>query len=115
MRAPINPALRLDPTGRTLLLMERTLYPPITRVAEPYLKLAGVQSSRATTTATTFPAGMESAPVLTDCDFSTLAAAEGSRVQLPAGACPAAPQFSPDGHRLEFANTTDDRVELSGR
>lgn len=43
MRAPLNPSPRPDPTGRTLLLVQRTQYPPIARVAEPYLKLAGVR------------------------------------------------------------------------
>ena len=43
MRAPLAPALRLDPTGTTLLELQRTQYPPIARVAEPYIKLAGVR------------------------------------------------------------------------
>jgi hypothetical protein len=43
MRAPLNPSPRLDPTGKTLLLVQRNQYPPIARVAEPYLKLAGVR------------------------------------------------------------------------
>ncbi|CAD0302381.1 hypothetical protein CFBP2533_03660 [Xanthomonas hortorum pv. pelargonii] len=43
LRAPLNPSPRLDPTGKTLLLVQRTQYPPIARVAEPYLKLAGVR------------------------------------------------------------------------
>src|SRR5690606_16426389 len=34
MRAPLPPALRIDPTGTTMLELQRTQYPPIARVAE---------------------------------------------------------------------------------
>ena len=112
MRAPINPALRLDPTGRTLLLMERTRYPPIARVAEPYLKLAGVRVEPRNHNRHDFSSGYGIRTCLDGLRLLDIASGKETRVELPAGACPDAPQFSPDGRHFAFGNTTDDRVEL---
>ena len=43
MRAPLNPSPAIGPTGQRVLLVRQLPYPSIERVAEPYLKLAGVR------------------------------------------------------------------------
>jgi dipeptidyl aminopeptidase/acylaminoacyl peptidase len=112
MRAPLNPALRLDPTGSTLLLMQRTQYPPIARVAEPYLKLAGVRVEPRTHNRHDRSSGYGIRTCLDGLGLLDIASGKETKVELPAGACPSAPLFSPDGRRFAFGNTADDRVEL---
>lgn len=112
LRAPLNPALRLDPTGKTLLLMARTQYPPIARVAEPYLKLAGVRVEPSTHNRHDRANGYGIRTCLDGLSLLDIASGRQTAIALPAGACPAAPLFSPDGRHFAFANTVADHVEL---
>src|SRR5690606_13213313 len=43
LKAPPPPLPSMDPSGQRLLLTTAQTYPSITRVAQPYLKLAGVR------------------------------------------------------------------------
>ena len=43
LHAPLPSTPMLDPTRQRILLIQQSQYPPIERVAEPYLKLAGVR------------------------------------------------------------------------
>jgi len=43
MHTPLPPVALADPTQHTLLMVQQAQYPSIKRVAEPYLKLAGVR------------------------------------------------------------------------
>lgn len=112
MRAPISPALGLDPTGKSLLLMERTPYPPIARVAEPYLKLAGVRVEPRNHSRHDRSSGYGIRTCFDGLRLLDIGSGVETQVELPAGACPATPLFSPDGGRFTFVNTTMDRVEL---
>lgn len=112
MRAPLPPALRLDPTGRTVLELYRTQYPPVARVAEPYLKLAGVRVEPRTHARHDISNGYGIRTCLEGLGLLDIATGAERRIALPAGACPAAPVWSPDGRRFAFNNTADDRVEL---
>ncbi|MBO9883215.1 prolyl oligopeptidase family serine peptidase [Xanthomonas sp. D-109] len=112
MRAPLNPSPRLDPTGRTLLLVERQAYPPIARVAEPYLKLAGVRVEPRTHARHDMSNGYGIRACLDGFSLVDVASGKQTAVTLPAGACPAQPVWSPDGRRFAFNNTAADRVEL---
>lgn len=112
MRAPLNPALRLDPTGKTLLLLARTQYPPIARVAEPYLKLAGVRVEPRTHNRHDRSNGYGIRTCLDGLSLLDIASGRQMPVALPEGACPAPPLFSPDGQHFAFENTVSDHVEL---
>ena len=112
MRAPLTPALRLDPTGTTMLEMQRTQYPPIARVAEPYLKLAGVRVEPRTHARHDMSSGYGIRTCLDGFALLDVASGRETPIALPAGMCPAAPIWSPDGHRFAFNNTAADRVEL---
>lgn len=112
MRAPLPPALRLDPTGRTMLELQRTQYPPIARVAEPYVKLAGVRVEPASHARHDVSSGYGIRTCLDGLGLLDVASGRERKIALPAGACPAAPLWSPDGRRFAFSNTVADRVEL---
>ncbi|PPT84912.1 peptidase [Xanthomonas arboricola pv. zantedeschiae] len=112
LRAPLNPSPRLDPTGKTLLLVQRTQYPPIARVAEPYLKLAGVRVEPRTHSRHDMSNGYGIRSCLQGFSLVDIASGKQTAVSLPAGACPASPVWSPDGRRFAFNNTAADRVEL---
>ncbi|KGE53574.1 prolyl oligopeptidase family serine peptidase [Xanthomonas axonopodis pv. vasculorum] len=112
MRAPLNPSPRPDPTGTTLLLVQRTQYPPIARVAEPYLKLAGVRVEPRMHSRHDMSNGYGIRSCLQGFSLVDIATGKQTAVSLPAGACPASPVWSPDGRRFAFNNTAADRVEL---
>jgi dipeptidyl aminopeptidase/acylaminoacyl peptidase len=112
MRAPLPPALRLDPTGKTMLELQRTQYPPIARVAEPYVKLAGVRVEPASHARHDMSSGYGIRTCLDGLGLLDIASGKERTIALPAGACPAAPLWSPDGRRFAFNNTAPGRVEL---
>jgi hypothetical protein len=43
MRSPLPPSPYASPTGETILLVSMVEYPPLSRVAEPFVRLAGVR------------------------------------------------------------------------
>ncbi|MFW6198887.1 MAG: S9 family peptidase, partial [Acidobacteriota bacterium] len=103
--APPLPFVTVDPTGRTLLLLERESMPSIADMAQPMLRLAGYRVNPLTNG----PHGPRSVVGL-----SLQRLDDGSTVQvdLPDGASPDFPEFSPDGSRFAFTVTHDDGIEL---
>ncbi|WP_425501578.1 S9 family peptidase [Pseudoxanthomonas kalamensis] len=112
LRAPLNPSPRIDPTGTTLLLVRQSLYPPIERVAEPYLKLAGVRVEPRNHSRHDRSNGYGIRTCLDGFSLLDVASGKETPVTLPEGACPSQPAWSPDGQQFAFANTTDSTVEL---
>ena len=112
MRAPLPPALRIDPTGTTMLELQRTQYPPIARVAEPYVKLAGVRVEPRNHARHDMSSGYGIRTCLDGLGLLDIATGRERPIALPADACPAAPLWAPDGRRFAFNNTANDRVEL---
>jgi len=112
LRAPLNPSPSVDPTGTTVLLVQQSLYPPIGRVAEPYLKLAGVRVEPRSHSRHDRANGYGIRTCLDSFGLLDLASGRQTPVQLPAGACPDTPVWSPDGRHFAFDNTTDAGVEL---
>jgi dipeptidyl aminopeptidase/acylaminoacyl peptidase len=112
LRAPLNPSPAIDPTGTTALLVRQSPYPPIGRVAEPYLKLAGVRVEPRSHSRHDRSNGYGIRTCLDGFSLLDLASGRETPVQLPAGACPDLPLWSPDGRSFAFDNTTDAGVEL---
>ena len=112
MRTPLNPTPAIDPTGTRALLVQQSLYPPVERVAEPYLKLAGVRVEPRNHSRHDRSSGYGIRTCLEGFSLLDLASGAQTPVTLPAGACPGMPAWSPDGQRFAFDNTTDAGVEL---
>ena len=103
--APGPPQARLSPVGDAALLVEIEQNPPLSVVAEPFLRLAGVRL---------VPARGAQQHLLSASGLTVLSLPEGrkTRVALPAGARIGMPVFSPDGSVFAFTRDTDDRTEL---
>ncbi|WP_434734751.1 alpha/beta hydrolase family protein [Chiayiivirga sp.] len=112
LRAPLTPTPTLDPSGRTLLLVQQAPFPSIARVAEPYVKLAGVRVETRTHTRHDMASGYGIRTCLDGFALLDIKSARQSPVSLPAGACPSWPRWSADGSHFAFGNTTDQGVEL---
>jgi len=112
LRAPLFPQPMLDPTGRTLLLVRQNPYPSIERLAEPYLKLAGVRVEPRSHSRHDMASGYGIRTCLEGFTLVDVASGRETPVALPPGACPDWPSWSAAGTRFAFENTTSDKVEL---
>ncbi|NBO91874.1 MAG: S9 family peptidase [Planctomycetia bacterium] len=109
---PTTPAAVVSPDGKTLLLAQWKAYPPITELARPYLRLAGLRFDPVSHTPRTS----------TSYIGYRLITLDGSgREILVGGTNPSTrvggslPMFSPDGSRFAFtqhANTPDEGLVL---
>ena len=112
MRAQLPPVPMRDPVGKTLLLVQQGQYPSIARVAEPYLKLAGVRIEPSAHARHDMSSGYGIRTCLEGFTLVDVASGRHTTVELPADACPGWPSWSPDGRRFAFDNTTATQVEL---
>lgn len=112
LHAPTPPRPYVDPTGAAILLVSWVQYPPMTRVAEPFLRLAGVRVEPRTRRKHDTPGGYGISPCARE--LTLVDAQRGSEVQvaLPSGGCVDSPVWSADGRRFAFRNTSADAVEL---
>ncbi len=106
LNAPPPPDAVVNPPGTEMLLIERILYPPISDLAQPMLRLAGVRINPRNN-------GPHSALLYRSVSLHPL---DGSgppvKVALPAGAEITMPVWSPDGKQFAFTNIMDTTVEL---
>ena len=111
LHAPSPPFPYLNPTRDMALLVSWVDYPPIARVAEPYLRLAGARVEPRNRSLHSTPRGYGIAPCARG--YALMKVADGSEVQvkLPAG-CPGRPIWSADGKRYAFRNNAATAVEL---
>ena len=112
LRAPSPPRPYVDPTGATILLASWLQYPLMARVAEPFLRLAGVRVEPKTRRKHDTSGGYGISPCARDFTLVDVAGGSEVRIALPAGACVDAPSWSADGKRLAFRSTSADAVEL---
>jgi len=112
MRAPSPPIPRVSPTQDMILLVSWQDYPPISRVATPFLRLAGVRVEPKNHSKHDTPGGYGITPCATG--FELVHIADGARIHivLPAGACPGEPLWAADGKRFAFVNIAPEAVEL---
>jgi dipeptidyl aminopeptidase/acylaminoacyl peptidase len=112
LRAPSPPRPYVDPTGATILLASWLQYPPMVRVAEPFLRLAGVRVEPKTRRKHDTSGGYGISPCARDFTLVDVARGSEVRIALPAGGCVDAPSWSADGKRLAFRSTSAEAVEL---
>ncbi len=112
MRAPSTPQVFVNPTHDTMLLVSWEDYPPMSRVATPFLRLAGVRVEPKNHSRHDTPGGYGITPCATDYVLARVAGGPEVRVPLPAGGCAQRPIWTVDGKRFAFQNIAADAVEL---
>jgi len=105
LNAPITPEVRVNPTWDVALFCTPVLYPPISDLAQPMLRLAGVRINPANN-------GAHNPPRFTGFVLKRIADGHETNVALPASGSLSAPMWSPDGKRFAFTNSTNTAVEL---
>ncbi|HEY8051248.1 MAG TPA: prolyl oligopeptidase family serine peptidase [Steroidobacteraceae bacterium] len=112
MRAPSPPLPDVSPTRDTILLVSWEDYPPIARVATPFLRLAGIRIEPGNHSKHDTPGGYGITPCVRSFDLVHLPGGAQQHVLLPAGACPTAPVWSADGRQFAFENIGPSEVQL---
>jgi dipeptidyl aminopeptidase/acylaminoacyl peptidase len=113
MRAPPPPTPVLSPTRDAMLMVTWQDLPPMSRVATPFLRLAGVRVEPGNHSKHDTPGGYG----ITACatKFELVRVPDGARVPVAFPAevvCPGAPMWSADGKRFAFENVAATSVEL---
>lgn len=112
MRAPSPPVPVVSPTEDSILLVSWQDYPSISRVATPFLRLAGVRVEPRNHSKHDTPGGYGITPCARSFDLVHIANRTRVHVPLPPGACPGEPFWSADGKRFAFVNLASESVEL---
>src|ERR1700758_1306969 len=112
LRAPSPPVPYVSPTNDRILLIAWVRYPPLERVAEPFLKLAGVRVEPRTRRKHDTPGGYGIAPCAQTLALVEVSTSREVGVRLPAGGCADGFLWAADGRRFAFRNTSKDAVEL---
>ena len=112
LHAPSPPRPYVSPTHDAILQVSWQDYPPMSRVATPFLRLGGVRVEPGNHSRHDTLGGYG----ITACarSFELVHVPDGVAVPvtLPAGACAGAPTWSADGKRFAFENLAPDAVEL---
>ncbi len=102
----------VSPTYDSILLVSWQDYPPISRVATPFLRLAGVRIEPKNHSKHDSPGGYGITPCASSFDLVRTADGAETHLALPRGGCPGEPTWAADGKHFAFANVTSDSVEL---
>lgn len=102
---PPTPGLSLGPNRQYAVLIESENLPGIDELAQPELRLAGVRMNPRTS-------GPSRSGFATRLTVQRLDDDERWEVDVPEGARISYTQWSPDGERIAFSNTTDEGIEL---
>ena len=112
MHAPSPPIPEVSPTQDTILLVSWQDYPPISRVATPFLRLAGARVEPKNHSKHDTPGGYGVTPCARNFELVHIADGAQIHVALPARACPGEPIWAADGKRFAFVNIAPESVEL---
>lgn len=105
LTAPAIPSVSVSPVRDRMVLLEPLRYPPISELAQPMLRLAGVRINPNTN-------GQHRQPYFVKMALKNIADGRETPVSLPAGAQIIQPQWSPDGKYIAAGNMTPAGVEL---
>jgi dipeptidyl aminopeptidase/acylaminoacyl peptidase len=103
--APVPPVAFISPRRDYMLLLTGVRYPPISELAEPMLRLAGLRINPLTS-------GQHRPPHFVKLSVKRISDGAETAAQLPAGARLGFPQWSPDGQQFAITNTTAAGIEL---
>ena len=112
LHAPSPPIPVMSPTGDTILLVSNLDYQPIERIAEPFLKLAGVRLEPRTRRKHDTPGGYGITPCALDYTLVKVANGAETKITLPKDGCVDGGAWAADGRHFAFRNTSTDAVEL---
>jgi dipeptidyl aminopeptidase/acylaminoacyl peptidase len=112
LHAPSPPSPYVSPTSDRILLVSWVKYPPITQVAEPFLRLAGVRVEPRTRRKHDTRGGYGIAPCAQSFTLVDVGTSRETPVTLPPGGCADGMAWAADGRRFAFRNTSTDAVEL---
>jgi dipeptidyl aminopeptidase/acylaminoacyl peptidase len=112
LHAPSPPMAFVSPTHDAMLLVSWQDYPPMARVATPFLRLAGVRVEPGNHSRHDTPGGYGITPCAISYAIARVAGGAEVHVALPPGACAGRPSWTADGKRFAFQNVAPDAVEL---
>ncbi|MBX3232771.1 MAG: S9 family peptidase [Labilithrix sp.] len=112
MHSPPPPSPYASPTGERILLVTNVEYPSIARVAEPFLRLAGVRLEPRNRSKHDTPNGYGIRPCARDYTLVTVPSGETKKVALPPSGCASPPSWSVDGTKFAFLNAATESVEV---
>jgi hypothetical protein len=104
----------VSPTQDAILLVSWQDYPSISRVATPFLRLAGVRVEPKNHSKHDTPGGYGITPCARSFELVVAYRRMASQIHiaLPEGACPGGPVWAADGKRFAFVNIAAEAVEL---
>lgn len=105
LNAPAIPSTSVSPTHDRIAILAPLRYPPITELAEPMLRLAGLRINPITN-------AQHRQPYFVSMALQNVESGTVTNVALPAGAKIISPQWSPDGKHIAAGNVTDKGIEL---
>ena len=112
MQAPSPPYPMVSPTHDAILLVSWQDYPSISRVATPFLRLAGVRVEPGNHSKHDTPGGYGITPCGRSLDLVHIVDGKQIHVALPVGSCPGEPIWAADGRQFAFVNIAPESVEL---
>src|SRR5271163_72951 len=112
MHAPSPPIPLVSPSYDTILLLSWQDYPSISRVATPFLRLAGARVEPKNHSKHDTPGGYGITPCARTLELVRIADGAQIPIALAAGMCPGKPIWAADGKRFAFVNIASDAVEL---
>jgi dipeptidyl aminopeptidase/acylaminoacyl peptidase len=105
LSAPLTPTISISPQRDAVIIMQPVRYPPISEVAQPMLRLAGIRIDANTN-------GMHLAPNHSSLILKQISSGMKIKIATPVGAKLSTPDWSPDGKQFAFTNTTAHGIEL---
>ncbi|KAI9159166.1 putative glutamyl endopeptidase, chloroplastic [Paramyrothecium foliicola] len=112
MRAPSPPVPSVSPTGDRMIMVHWQAHPPIERMANPFLRLAGIRIEPHNRSKRDGTGGHGIVPSAIRYDLVDIASGTQTRVDLPEGSQLSSPIWNADGKYFAFRNTTRTSVEL---
>ena len=105
LNAPLAPVASISPSREHVILAQGVRYPPISELAQPMLRLAGLRINPNTS-------GPFREPYYVALTLKRISDGAETKVTLPADAKVGPPQWSADGRRFAFTNTVANGIEL---
>jgi dipeptidyl aminopeptidase/acylaminoacyl peptidase len=105
LNAPTTPTLQINPTRTWAVQAQAVRYPPLSELAQPMLRIAGMRINPKTN-------GLHNATFESSFQLRKIPEGTAVKVELPPNAKLSGARWSPDGKQFAFTNTTAAGVEL---